>query len=220
MFFPWADLLPESIELVALEPPGRASRSAERSFDHIQTLIEILTPAFASQQDKIPFGFFGHSLGALVVFELARSLRREQAQQPCALWISGRRAPHLPSWNPIDPNGSDHELMERMEGSGLNLSALAPAVRDLLLPVLRSDLSLAASYRFCDEAPLISHLTVLGGVDDRLVSESELQDWFIHTTGPRKLFMFPGGHDYLDQSQPVIADIIVSTVRLLASAKK
>src|SRR5262245_28061439 len=99
-FFPWGKQLPAEIELYAIRLPGRESRLREAPYLQLSPLIEDLAEVLLPYLRE-PFAFFGHSMGSLIAFEMARYLRRQHAPFPCYLFASGYRAPHLP--NPIPP---------------------------------------------------------------------------------------------------------------------
>ena len=95
IFRDWPQRLPDFVEVCAIQLPGRENRLREPSFTDVPGVVQALTqvlPPFLN----IPFAFFGHSLGALIVFELARQLRRENGNEPIHLFISGQCAPQIP----------------------------------------------------------------------------------------------------------------------------
>lgn len=83
-FRSWSDSLPPAVEVCAIELPGRGSRLLEPPFTQLELLIQELTRILLPWLDK-PFAFFGHSMGALVSFELARILRKEYGLSRMAL---------------------------------------------------------------------------------------------------------------------------------------
>ena len=109
LYRPWLDALSPDIELCAVQLPGRENRLREPPFASLTALVDALVPALRPHLDR-PFAFFGHSMGALVAFELARALRSRGDEQPSHLMLSGRRAPHLPeteaSMRGLDDNAS------------------------------------------------------------------------------------------------------------------
>ncbi|MGH6679076.1 MAG: thioesterase II family protein, partial [Bradyrhizobium sp.] len=93
-FYPLAGLLPEAIELRAVQLPGRETRLGEAPFTRLPPLIDALADALGDSL-RVPYALFGHSLGALIAFELAREFRRRRLPLPRTLIVSGRRAPTL-----------------------------------------------------------------------------------------------------------------------------
>jgi medium-chain acyl-[acyl-carrier-protein] hydrolase len=98
----WPDFLPPEVEVCAIQYPGREARLGESPFTQLSPLVQTLASALRLYLN-LPFVFFGHSLGALACFELARQLRRQGQPEPLHLFVSGRRAPQVP--NPDPPQG-------------------------------------------------------------------------------------------------------------------
>src|SRR5262245_31697623 len=96
----WAGFLAPTVQVIPVELPGRGARFQELPSVGMPALIEALAEAIIPLLDK-PFAFFGHSMGAVIAFELARRLHREYDRRPQALFPSGRRAPQIPDTGPI-----------------------------------------------------------------------------------------------------------------------
>jgi medium-chain acyl-[acyl-carrier-protein] hydrolase len=164
----------------------------------VEATAQALTPYF----DR-PFAFFGHSLGALVGFELARHLRRQGAARPVQLFASGRRAPQLPSLTPPRYNLPAPVLMDLLrsfEGTPPEILA-QPEIMALLLPVFRADFEAHETYVYADEPPLDCPISAYGGTDDPEVSVEQLQSWQAQTTGAFSLQLFHGGHFFVSSQQ-------------------
>lgn len=106
IYHPWADKLPLDVEICSVRLPGRENRLREKPFTRLTSLVETLAGVL-KPYIKIPFAFFGHSVGALISFEFAREIRRQNCFGPIHLFVSGRRAPQLP-----DPDPPIHRLPE------------------------------------------------------------------------------------------------------------
>ncbi|HKG20773.1 MAG TPA: alpha/beta fold hydrolase, partial [Blastocatellia bacterium] len=146
---PWADRIPRSVELCAVQLPGRGSRLSEPPFDRLVPLVQAIKPIILQLLDK-PFALFGHSMGARIAFELARLLRREENLEPAHLFISGCRAPQLPVedravYGLPDPefidelrrlNGTPKEVLENRE------------LMQLMIPLLRADFAVCGTYTY------------------------------------------------------------------------
>jgi medium-chain acyl-[acyl-carrier-protein] hydrolase len=198
----WARLLPPAIQVLPVLPPGRETRLRETSYTSIEPYVDDLATALAPEL-RAPYALFGHSLGALVAFELARRLRAARLAAPAHLFVSGRIAPQL----------SEHRrILHRLPTSDLakELAALGgiPAGIDLgdqrlsyLLTALRADLAVNESYAFRTEPALGTAVTALGGTADPRVNESELAAWRAQTSGPFALRTYRGGHFYLSEQE-------------------
>ena len=117
-----------------------------------------------------PFCFFGHSMGALLAFELAREIRREYALSPQHLFVSGRRAPAIPLPNKIIHDLPKQKFIEKLrEMNGTTPEVLEhPELIQLLLPMLKADFAICETYEYRDDEPLNCGITVFGGLVDHL----------------------------------------------------
>ena len=198
----WGELLEGTVagglEVIAVELPGRATRFREAPCRAIAQAVAGAGEAMAPLLDR-PFAFFGHSLGAILAFELARWLRREARPQPRRLFLSARRAPHLPDDEEPISGLSDEEFVGRLrELNGTPEEALQhPELMRMLLPVLRADFAMVDSYRLEPEPPLALPLAAWGGLSDPEVSREALEAWSLYTSAGFGMRMFPGDHFYL-----------------------
>jgi medium-chain acyl-[acyl-carrier-protein] hydrolase len=193
----WWNELPAQVEVCAIQPPGRESRIHERPFQRLTPLVHALADAIGPSL-SLPFAFFGHSVGALVSFALVRELRRRGAAAPAHLFVSARRAPHLPDPDPL------HRLSEkdfvaglrRMEGTP-EAVLQEPELMALFLPILRADLGVNEAEEIAVEEPLDCPISAFGGLGDGRASSMDIDAWRQHTRRDFTLEMFPGGHFYL-----------------------
>ncbi|VAW31023.1 Thioesterase in siderophore biosynthesis gene cluster, partial [hydrothermal vent metagenome] len=193
----WVAGLAPEIEVLPVQLPGREMRFLERPFDRMASLLDALLLALRPFLDK-PFAFFGHSLGALVSFELARRLEQDgfMAQH---LFVSGYGAPHLPVKLPPMHHLDDEQFVLALRDLGTVPTAVLQneELLELLLPMLRADFAIYERYQYQDAPPLSCPLTILGGQDDPLVPPEMLDSWAQHSTQPRGVHLFSGGHFYL-----------------------
>ena len=207
----WDSVLPPAIEACPVELPGRAGRRSESPATSIIALVESMTPALLPYLDK-PFAFFGHSMGALISFEFARELRRSHELAPEHMFVSACRAPHgyrsrqkvsydLPEPEFIEElhrlNGTPREVLEHSE------------LMQLIMPLLRADFQACQTYDYVHEPPLDCALTVFGGLQDRELTRSELEDWCGQTTSSCTVRMLPGDHFFINTAQSPILRMVV-----------
>ena len=209
-YYSWARLLPPGVELCPIQLPGRETRLREAPLYQMGALLESLAEALA-HHIREPFAIFGHSLGGLIGFELARTLRRRYGLHPAHLFVSSRRAPHLPPrFGPIHRLPDDmflDELARRYNGIP-ELIRQDPEMLSLYLPILRADVTVFETHAWVDEQPLDCPISVFGGRDDTSVPYDDLRAWAIHSTRPGDLKLFPGGHFYHHTArQPLLAEI-------------
>lgn len=199
MFNSWINELSPDIELNLIHLPGRDKRLHEPMPENLSTMVGLLGEALYSRLDK-PFVFFGHSMGALISFEVARILRKQHSLQPVHLFCSGRQAPHL-----SDPHAFLHQLpeqdflrtVEELFGNLPNIVKENLEILKLFLSILRADLRMIATHRFNPELPLDCPITVFGGSQDKSVTEEELDAWCDQTTGSFTKVIFPDSHFFI-----------------------
>jgi medium-chain acyl-[acyl-carrier-protein] hydrolase len=198
----WRKFFPADIEVCAVQLPGRESRFLEAPITSSDAVVDELAPAIASTVD-LPFAFFGHSMGALIAFNVARRLDALGAPLPSELFLSAHRAPHLPDRDQIHEL-SDEEFLARLGDA--RLAALDPELREILLSIVRADITLCETYRYAPAAALPCPITAFGGRTDELVDVSELLAWEVHTSDSFDVRTFPGGHFYQRGAEQVLAD--------------
>jgi medium-chain acyl-[acyl-carrier-protein] hydrolase len=218
-FRAWAGLLGPEIEVCAVQPPGREERIREAPITSLCELVLALVQQTAAVR-AAPYALFGHSVGALVAFELARALRRRGQPLPVHLFVSGAVGPHVPDTDPPLGCCSDAELLARLRHHRGTPSAILehPELMELLLPTLRADLSLRDGYRHESELPLDVPITALGGLDDPDVSHDGLQAWREHTRARFAVRDFPGGHFFVRTARASVLSAIESELWAAQSA--
>lgn len=208
VFRSWQQSLPETIEVCPVQLPGRGLRITEPPCTEIKQLIKAAGEALAPCLDK-PFALFGHSMGALIAFELARHLRREYSAQPVHLFVSGRCSPQMIS-GPLDAKLFDSELPEMLRrNNGTPEEVLDNSeLMELVAPVLRADVVLCNSYVYAPKPPFSFPITAFGGLDDRGVTRRYIEGWREHTTGAFLLRMVPGDHFFVNTSRLLLLEAI------------
>jgi medium-chain acyl-[acyl-carrier-protein] hydrolase len=212
IFRNWARLLPPSVEVCGVALPGRAFRLDERPRDRLGPLADELVSALLELPAK-PFAFFGHSFGGLLCFEVARRLHRLGAPLPAELFVAACPPPHL------KPAHDAHRLPERAfkerlrELGGTPAPVLeCPELMDLLLPVLRADLTAFETHDHEPGPPLPIRMTAFGGASDPLVDEKTLDGWSLHTSERFMIRVFPGDHFFLHSDEEAVVAMVAATL--------
>ena len=215
----WSEELPETIEVCCIQLPGRERRLWEPAFDHMSPLVQETLKFLEPTLDK-PYAFFGHSMGALIAFELIRELRRRGAPEPVCLFASGHRAPHLKDSQPSVCHLSDAEFVPEV---ARRYQAIPVEVQqneellELMLPGLRGDISVCDTYRYESEKPLACPVDVFGGIDDE-VTQEYLSPWQQHTSEAFALTMLPGGHFFLKTARRALLRVIREKLESIAKS--
>jgi len=206
----WSEHVPLGVEVCAVQLPGREGRFKERPYTRLADLVQSLVPAFMTQT-QLPYVFFGHSMGALVAFEVARELRRRNQPGPQLLMVSGCRGPQRRDPDPPIYDLPEADFVEEIR----KLNGTPEAVLEnqellqLLIPVLRADFQVCETYEYLQDKPLSCPMAAFGGTEDADVSHEDVAAWSDETTASFTQRMFPGNHFYLlDQPAPLIQQVI------------
>jgi surfactin synthase thioesterase subunit len=205
-FRAWSAGLPDEVEQCSVQLPGREDRLKDAPLPSVTPIVAELADVLAPGLD-LPYAIFGHSMGALIGFELLRELRRRGAPPAAHLFASAFRAPQLPRRTPAIHELSDDEFVEEVNR---RYDAVPQMVRenqelmDLVLPGLRGDISVCDSYEYVEGEPLACPITAFGGEQDEQVGPDELAGWEAQTTGAFALTMFGGEHFFHQTSQAAL----------------
>ncbi len=209
-FRAWPALLPAGVEMRAIQLPGREGRLREVPYRNLASLVAELAYVLAPELE-LPFAIFGHSLGALIAFELARQLRRNGGPQPVHLFVSAHRAPHLQ--DPEEPLHAlpEAQFIEKLQfryGGIPDVIRGDPELLQLFLPMLRADMTMLETHRYAAEEPLDTPITAFGGRDDPRAPIAGLEAWRTQTVGAFRTEQLAGGHFYLNEARaPLVASI-------------
>ncbi|HEX4726263.1 MAG TPA: GSCFA domain-containing protein [Jatrophihabitans sp.] len=215
---PWQDELGDSVELQVAALPGRGVRLFETPLYDLAELVDRLTDGIAGRTDR-PFAFFGHSLGALVAFEVARELRRRGLPGPMCLWAVGCEGPQTRSVKERLHDLPQPELVAALRDySGTPSEVLDDAeLTELLLPGIRADFALSEQYRYQPEPPLELPIIVLRGSDDPYVQADLATGWSRESARPLQEHCFVGDHFFVEPHRDEIIDLVVGTLTDLAA---
>lgn len=213
----WSPLLPPGVELLAAQMPGREARIMEPALRDMDPVLEHLVSAIEPLLDR-PFAFYGHSLGALVAYELVVLLRSRGLPMPAHLFLSGRRAPSIPIGRRSFHDLPDDELIDEIRAmSGTSEGVLQnDELMTLMLPTLRADFAVHDRYRYSRCAALDVPLSIFGGLDDIATTTENLSAWAGMTSRGAQLSLFRGGHFFIDETRDEVLAAISRTLgRLL-----
>ncbi|MFD0423972.1 thioesterase II family protein [Streptomyces parvus] len=221
-FTPWQKRAPEGLRILPLSLPGREKRFPEPAYDAAAPAVD---DAYAQVTAALggadgdgtggPVVLFGHSMGAVLAYELAH--RIERAGGPvrlAALVVSGAPGPWTPRTDRAD-GLPDEEFAARVRAfAGYDHPALAdPEMRELLLPALRADVRLHETYVPSTDRPLSVPVLSVRGREDTLVGAAEAAEWGRATTGKLTVAEPAGGHMYLAERPEELLELVAAEVR-------
>jgi medium-chain acyl-[acyl-carrier-protein] hydrolase len=221
MFRSWSNKLPPTVEVCPVHLPGRTHRIAEPAYVKLTPLVEALGQALSPYLDK-PFAFFGHSMGALIGFELARHLRGERKPQPEHLFASACRAPQIPRSQPPTYHLTEADFIEelqRLNGTPREVFG-HPELLKLMLPILKADFAVCQTYDYVPQPPLDCAITAFGGLDDPDISADHIQAWGEQTAERFSARMFLGDHFFLHTAEWRLLAALASELVMLSNAAR
>ncbi len=211
-FRSWQIELAPDIEICAVQLPGRETRFGEAAYTEVTAAVDALLPAIFGHLD-VPTALFGHSLGAVLAYEITARLQ-SAGRPPRHLFVSAHRAPHLPESRPPLhqlPQEEFVQALRRFNGTP-ELVLQDPELMDLFLPILRADLQMDFDYfqPTCDalEVPI----TAFAGRQDRMSPVRGVQAWEQHTRAEFRMHLCDGEHFFLRESRQEVLAIIRSTL--------
>lgn len=202
----WPNDLSAEIELFAAQLPGRENRFRETPRHDLTEVVSELAAAMQPYLHR-PFAFFGHSLGGLIAFELAHHLRERHGLTPLRLFVSARRAPHLPEPFPPIHSLPDAEFIAQMQkryGGIPQVILQTPELLHAMLPMLRADFALFEKYVYRARMPLECPIIAFGGEYDQIVRREEVAAWHEHTSARFTLRMVEGDHFFVRHAQSAL----------------
>ncbi|MFC8373871.1 MULTISPECIES: thioesterase II family protein [unclassified Streptomyces] len=207
-YVPVAQALAPRVEVLSVQYPGRHERHNHPLVPDIGTLADRIADALMACADR-PYALFGHSMGAIVGFEVARRME-DAGRGPVELFASGSRAPSVERRGERWHQTSDAEFVARVQSMGGAGSELLddPDMRRMLLPALRNDYRAIERYEYRAQPPLACPVTAFAGADDPRVTVAEVRSWARHTTGPFSVEVHPGGHFFLADHREAVLDTV------------
>ncbi|MFJ9359365.1 thioesterase II family protein [Streptomyces mirabilis] len=205
--------LADTARTACVQYPGRAERVREPLFTDVHVLADQVAEALTPVRGDGPLVLFGHSLGAAVAYEV---VRRMPDQRRLVLVASGHPAPsriRLPALeDPVgegshDPDGRLVELIGSLGGADAGLLD-HPVLRQIFVPVIRSDLMAHSRYRPAADSAVDCPVVALTGTTDPLTNPLDVRAWVRHTSSTLRVHELPGGHFFTNERAEDVADIL------------
>ena len=217
-YFPMSRALSPAVDVLSLQYPGRQDRRQDRAIENIGEYADAIAAELKPWLDR-PTALFGHSMGAVLAFEVTRRLERDLDFVPLVIFASGRRAPSRYRDESVHLRDDDGIVAEMRVLSGTNPEILGnEEILRMVLPAIRSDYTAIEKYRSEPGAAVRAPITVLTGDNDPRTSLEEAQAWREHTSGAFDIHAFPGGHFFLANHQQQIVKIVSAALNNRSAA--
>ena len=217
-YFPVSAALSPEFDVLAVQYPGRQDRRSDPFVDTIDALADELHAAIAPAMDG-PVAFFGHSMGAVLAYEVTRRFEERDGISPVTVFASGRRAPSRQRDENVHLRDDAGIIKEMRKLGGTDSRVLGdPELLEMVLPAIRNDYRAVERYTCGTDARINAPVVVLTAEDDPRTTVEEAAAWEEHTNGGTTLHTFDGGHFYLEQHAARVIDIVATTLRARARA--
>lgn len=205
----WFAAFSPGVNVGAVQLPGREDRLADAPCTRLPHLVASLAAVLQPVCD-VPYVLFGHSMGAMIAFELAHYLQELGRPLPERLFLSAHPAPHRPRTAPHIHALPDREFLDEVRRFGGTPDALLddPEFMALAMPLLRADFTLCETYRYVPRPALDVPLTILGGTADRHVPVSDLEGWEQHSRRDTRVRLIEGDHFFVQHARAAVIQAI------------
>lgn len=215
IYFSWLEYMPENIQICATELPGRASRSGDALLSEMSHIIDDILPDVAEYiiLHKKPFGFFGHSMGALIAYELISQLGIQYGIFAECLFVSAAMHPDHKVIKPLYILNDEDLLNALKERSGIkNTQIFSPPDLEYIINILRADIQAYETYQ-SESKKVNCPIAAFFGLNDYYVNVNEMKKWEEYTEKKFTITPFPGGHLFLENNAQNIIFQIQNTFR-------
>ena len=209
VFYRWQHSLPDGVELCLVHLPGRGKRLREKPLSSMDSLLNALERPMLGYLD-LPMAIFGHSMGALIGFELARHLRSKYGVQPARLFVSGCNPPRNKYIHQSPESFPTRQFISELRRIECLPVGYSEQFVELALPALKADLSVCETYSYTTGQPLDCDIAAFGGFQDCIVKYEQLEEWRSETTGHFGLHVFRGGHFFVHTAESFVLKAVSS----------
>ncbi|ORT47811.1 alpha/beta fold hydrolase [Frankia sp. KB5] len=209
----WWQRSNSDIQVAPVQLPGRENRIAEPAVPDLYQLVSLAAQALRDHVDR-PYALFGHSMGAMIAYELSRYLAKMGSRPPVRLLVSGMSAPDLLSGTSSPRRRSREEIiaeLRRLHGTPSDMLE-NEQILDFLLPRLQADWQVTESFRYRPGPRLAVPISVFGGTADPDVPITDLLAWNAHTKSDTRIRLLPGDHFFVDRHSSTVADLVFADI--------
>jgi len=210
VFKKWEQYLSLDIKLFAVELSGRAKRAREPLYENVEAAVnDIYSIIYPEISDGSAYAFYGHSMGAMLAYELVQKIKDNNLPEPVHMFFLGRGAPHIKSKREkiyhLMPEEEFREAVVNLGGTPREFFEY-PELMDYVLPILKNDFKISeTAFRNPSIRPLYCDITVFMGKEEDEIEAEDVHGWMLHTKNRCTIHYFNGGHFFVnDETEKVV----------------
>ncbi len=214
IYLKWRQYLNDNIEIYPVELPGRGARFNEKPYTNVKDMIEDISITIMNEINDCEFMIFGHSMGAILAYELIHKFNIMGIHKPKHAFFSGRGAPHLPVLKEDAYLLPEDEFTKKVFSLGgmPRLLLEQKEILNIFIKILKADYEAIEKYEYSNRDYKFEFpISVLNGVDD-LLTQNCISQWDIHTMKECDIYNFKGGHFFINDYIKEITEIILSKI--------
>ncbi|MEK3791128.1 alpha/beta fold hydrolase [Paenibacillus sp. FSL R7-0204] len=213
IYYPWLNVLPEEFELVAVQYPGHVPGTGDELYTCLNSLAEEIANEISAFSDK-KYIIFGHSMGALIAYEVTKRLAGKKVRQPEHLFIAARTPPNLPVVAPMIHKMSDSEIIQIARAfNALPEEVLQNEdILQMIIPTLKADFEMIGTWKHDHNAPPLNvPLCAFTGMFDSLGVPEQMKEWSNYTSNSFRMITMPEKHYFI--LNPAVQEDIIHIIQ-------
>lgn len=199
-FYSWKKL--SDLCILPIQLPGRESRISESPHSKLRKVVEEISRDIETILRDNEIVFFGHSMGALLAFEVARQLNRNNIVTPTRLFLSGCSHPQDLDVKGIHKLPDEEFIDELRKRNGTPEKVIENEVlMSIILDYIRADFELCETYLYKKDSKINIPINLLCGKEDSFIKSAGLHEWEKETTKNVSIKFFQGDHFYFKEDR-------------------
>ncbi len=219
----WESKLSKKIELCPINLAGRGNRFTDKPYADLEEAVDDIYDIIKNNiTEDSEYAIFGHSMGALLAYELIQKIQSHGKNGPVHVFFSGRKPVHIPKTEKFYRDMDDLEFQEAVLLLGITPPEIFKnlELKEIFIPLLRSDFTIAETFVDRPEiVPLKCNISALIGKHENITSE-EAEQWEFHTTENCSVYYIEGGHFFLLNQLQTVINIINDNLLIENSLSK
>lgn len=221
IYHQWKSKLRSNIELCPIELAGRGGRITEPLYANLEAAVEDIFEQIKAGITTHDYIVFGHSMGALLAYELLQKIKNEGVKKPLHAFFSGRKPPHIARkkiYSSLSTEAFEREIMS-LGGTPPEVFKY-PELKEVFMPILRNDFRISETViKRSEISKLPIEFSILIGKEEQ-IHQVEANQWRMHTSQACCVYFVNGGHFFLSKETDAVTNIINQSISKLIDKQK